>query len=144
MKKVFKLLFSRFNLILIAIILQICLYIVLPIILSQSFPAVPINLILSILAIILVLAIINSDMTQEAQIPLIILCIIAPVLGIAFSLIFLIIKIPRKVKKYARKTVTQLKDGLVIDEKEDAILREEWDERDGGFNDLYNMGVFRA
>lgn len=144
MKKVFKLLFSRFNLILIAVILQLCLYIVLPIILSQSFPAVPINLILSILAIVLVLAIINSDMTQEAQIPLIILCIIAPILGIAFSLIFLIIKIPRKVKKYARKTVTELKDGLVIDEKEDTILKEELNESYGQFNYLYNIGMFRS
>ena len=50
MKKCLKLIFSRFTLICLAILMQLVLYIVFPLVISESFPIVPINIVLSIIA----------------------------------------------------------------------------------------------
>ena len=98
MKKLFKLIFSRFTLILLAILLQLSLYVFLPLFLQAAFPFAKLNIAFTILSVIIVLLIINSDMTIEGQLPLVILCITLPVVGIAFCTLFLRIKVPKKVK----------------------------------------------
>lgn len=94
MKKLFKLIFSRFTLILLAILLQLSLY-VFAAFLQAAFPFAKLNIAFTILSVIIVLLIINSDMTIEGQLPLVILCITLPVVGIAFCTLFLRIKVPK-------------------------------------------------
>ena len=144
MKKFFKLLFGRFSLIIFALILQLCLYIFVPIFLSETFPVIPLNLILSLLAVMLVIAIINSKMIIEGQMPLIILCIISPIIGIAFCCIFLKTKVPKKVKKFEKATVEEIKENLSITEEEKTELENSLNDAYGQFNYIYQTTNLRA
>ncbi len=134
MKKVLKLLFSRFTLIVLAIVLQMLLYIVFPFVLSERFPLVPINAIISVIALIVVLFIINSDIIIEGQLPLIILCITFPVVGIAFCALFLKIKVPRKVKKFAESTFVESKKYIT----RDADYKDNLEKTAGDFGGVVN------
>lgn len=144
MKKILKMLFSRFIIIILAIILQLCLYIFFPLFLSASFPFVPVNLILSLLAIVLVISIINSRIIIEGQMPLIILCIISPIVGIAFCTIFLNVKMPKKVKKYANNTFNQIKNNLTLSDEQSLKLQEELGDVFGQFNYIYQTTLMPA
>ena len=142
MKKCLKLIFSRFTLICLALLMQLVLYIVLPIFLSESFSLVPVNIVLSIIALIIVLAIVNSDMIIEGQLPLIILCIMMPIAGIAFCLLFLKIKIPKKVKKYSEYTFNQFSKNIQISSDVQKILTNECKDASGVFNYIYKTTGF--
>lgn len=144
MKKLLKILFNRFSLIILSIILQLALYIFIPILINYFHPLVinnyfiPFNTIMSVIAIFLVIRIINSDMAIEGQLPLIILCIIVPIVGISFCSLYVKTKIPRKQKKYASSTKECLKAENACYEDEKQNLKEILGEDFGKFNYVFN------
>ena len=141
MKKLFKLIFSRFTLILLAILLQLSLYVFLPLFLQAAFPFAKLNIAFTILSVIIVLLIINSDMTIEGQLPLVILCITLPVVGIAFCTLFLRIKVPKKVKTTARKISEKTKP---ITSYGDVVPKQIADNSKGVFKYVYNVSQMRT
>lgn len=144
MKKIFKLVFSRLTLIILAIIMQVCLQIFIPIFLGSKFPSVPVNLIISILAIIIVIVIMNSDMKVEGQLPIIILCITFPVIGVAVCALFVSPNIPKKVKKYYFNTKNQMKKNMTISDDEKISLTNTLTDDIGHFNYIYNTTGLRS
>ncbi|MBQ8424725.1 MAG: hypothetical protein IJX17_01735 [Clostridia bacterium] len=138
MKKILKFIFSRLSLIFVSIIFQIAWYIFIPIFLGSKFPAVPINLIMSLLAILIVIVIINSDMKVEGQLPIIILCIISPIIGVVISIIFVSPHIPKKIKKFYEESKLQIKENMVLSEKEKENLNKSLGDNQGHFNYIYN------
>ncbi len=143
MKKIFKLLLNRFTIVLIALILQLLLYIFFPLYIGSKFPSIPINLILNILALITVLIIINSDMIIEGQLPLIILCIIAPVIGIAFCTLFLKVRVPRKFKNFARDTYVEINKNMQYSPNDQKSIHKKLGSASGIFDYIYNTTGFR-
>lgn len=137
MKRFFKSLFSRLTLTILALILQLGLYLVVPIVFGKYFPTVPIYAILSLLALVIVISVINSDMTVEGQLPLIILCLVAPIVGVAFCFMFLSTHMPRKIKKNGKqvKAMTEAKLKLTVQQTED--LKNVCGENYGQFNYIY-------
>ncbi len=142
MKKCLKLIFSRFTLICLAILMQLVLYIVFPLVISESFPIVPINIVLSIIALFVVLAIINSDMIIEGQLPLVILCILMPLVGVAFCFLFLKIKIPKKVKKYSEYTFNQFGKNIQLSSDVQKLITTDFKDASGVFNYIYRTTGF--
>lgn len=149
MKKIFKILFNRANLIIISIILQLSLYIIVPIVINYFYPLVinnyyiPFSSLMSVIAVILVIRIINSDMTVEGQLPLIILCIIVPVVGVAVCSLYVKTKIPRKQKKYASATKDCIKRENKNFENEQNHFKEIMGDDFGIFNYIYNSTSLR-
>ena len=140
MKKALKLIFSRFTCIAIAIILQILLWIFVPVLVNSNHPnsLISINVIIAILALLLIIWIINSDMKIEGQLPLIILCILAPALGVVFCALFVRVKIPRKIKKYYKRTIDQTKVANEVDDNYYKDLQSKVNDYYGQFNYLKN------
>lgn len=143
MKKLFKLIFSRFSLILVAILTQLCLYVFLPIFLQAAFPFAKLNIAFTLLSVIIVVFIINSDMTIEAQLPLIILCITLPIVGIAFCAIFLKPGIPKKVRLTAADIKNKITPVLSYP-KDDEIENDTKNRKIGIFNYVYNVSGLRS
>lgn len=150
MKKTLKLIFSRFTLIVLSIILQLALWIILPAFLNHKYPIVinsfliPFNLIVAVLAIFVVTWIINSDIKIEGQLPLIILCILAPTVGIVFCAVFVRIKLPRKTKKHLNKTLEQTKNANTISNEEQQLINNELGLYAGQFNYILNTTSLRS
>lgn len=144
MKKILKSVFSRLTLIIIAIILQLALYLVVPIVFGKYFPAVPIYTITSILALIIVVIIINSDMTIEGQLPLIIMCIVAPFVGVAFCLMFVKPKMPKKIAKNGIAVIEQTKNCLKLTDSKIAELKTICGEDYGQFEHIYKASNMPA
>lgn len=148
MKKFFQLLFSRFTLVVFAIILQLGLYIFLPIILNAFFPLVvnnaivPLNIIIAIISMFVVIWIINSDITIEGQLPLIILCIIMPLIGIVVCMVFVKVHVPRKIKKNLENTNREIAANNKLSEEELKALSEVAGEDFGQFKYIYNTTNF--
>ena len=154
MKKTLKFIFSRFTLVALAIVLQLILWIVLPAYLNYKHPIiinnflVPFNLIIAVLALLSILWIINSDIKIEGQLPLIILCILAPAVGIVFCAIFVKIKLPRKTKKYLKETLEQTKNATAIQNETEKAkqleIEKELGRYLGQFNYIYNTTNLRS
>ncbi|MGN0788200.1 MAG: phospholipase D-like domain-containing protein [Candidatus Onthoplasma sp.] len=138
MKRFFKCLFSRLTITILAIILQLCLYLVVPIVFGKYFPSAPIYTILAIFALILVIIIVNSDMTIEGQLPLIILCLIAPIVGIAFCFMFIATHMPRKIKKNGEQVKNMTKSELELSSQRIEKLKSICGEDYGQFDFIYN------
>lgn len=144
MRKIFKFIFSRFTLIIIALLIQISFYIFVPIVVGESFPSIPINLILSIIGLIVVVLIINSDMIIEGQLPLIILCTIAPILGIAICAMFITPKLPRKIKKHFEEIVREGRQLQALTDDDKCDLKNKLGDYYGQFNYIYNSTSMRS
>ena len=136
MKKTLKLIFSRFTVVAIAIILQVMLWIFIPVIVNNRYPnaLISINFIIAILDLLLIIWIINSDMKIECQLPLIILCILAPALGVVFCALFVRVKIPKKIKRYFTQTIEQTKIANTTEQKYYENLKEKL----GGYYNQFN------
>ena len=137
MKRFFKSVFSRLTFIIIAIILQLALYLVIPAVFGKYFPTVPIHTLMAVLALVIVIAIINSDMTIEGQLPLVILCLVAPIVGVIFCLMFVNLSMPRKIKKngLAVKKISQ--DSLSLTEQQKEKLKQATGDDYGQFDYIY-------
>ena len=130
MRKFFKLLFSRVTLVVIAILLQLCLSIIFPYVLNYFYPVgisniyIPLDSILTIVALILLLRIINSDMNIEGQISWIVLVLLFPMLGIVLYFLFVRRRPPSKHKLYYKKMSQIIKPYLNTSKLEDINLKE--------------------
>lgn len=150
MKKFFKLLFSRFTLIIFAIILQLSLYVILPIILNAQYPLivnnviVPFNIIAVVVSIFVVLWIINSDITIEGQLPLVILCIVMPLIGIVFCLVFVKVIVPRKTKKNLASTNNEIAKNNNLTNEQIETFKTIADSEFGQFQYIYNTTNFAS
>lgn len=146
MKKTLKLIFSRFTVVAIAIILQVVLWIFIPVIVNNRYPnaLISINFIIAILDLLLIIWIINSDMKIECQLPLIILCILAPALGVVFCALFVRVKIPKKIKRYFTQTIEQTKIANTTEQKYYENLREKLGGYYNQFNYLNNTANFKS
>lgn len=71
-----------------------------------------------------VIWIINSDITIEGQLPLIILCIIMPLIGIVVCMVFVKVHVPRKIKKNLENTNREIAANNKLSEKELKALSE--------------------
>ena len=149
MKKFLKIIFNRFNLIILSVILQLAIYIVVPILINYFYPLVinnyfiPFNTIMSIVAVLLVIRIINSDMAVEGQLPLIILCIIVPIVGVAFCSLYVKTKVPKKQKKFASSTKECIKSENQNFKNEINYYKEILGEDFGTFNYIFNSTSLR-
>lgn len=85
-KKIFRLLFSRFTLMFFAILLQVALAIAIAFYFSSYYQVVSIAS--TVLAIVVMLAIINRDMGCDTKLPWCILVAIVPIVGIVLYLMF--------------------------------------------------------
>ena len=146
MKKTLKLIFSRFTIVAIAIILQVMLWIFIPVIVNNRYPnaLISINFIIAILDLLLIIWIINSDMKIECQLPLIILCILAPALGVVFCALFVRVKIPKKIKRYFTQTIEQTKIANTTEQKYYENLKEKLGGYYNQFNYLNNTANFKS
>lgn len=144
MKRILKSVFSRLTLIIVAIILQIALYLVIPAVFGKYFPTVPIHTIMAIPALLIVIAIINSDMTVEGQLPLIILCLVAPIVGVVFCLMFVKTHMPRKIKKNGKIVKEITKQNLELTEQEKEKLKDYCGEDFGQFDYVYKTSNLPA
>ena len=81
-----RLIFSRFTLVFFAILLQIAVFAVTTYYFSTYFGTI--NVILTVITVLLMLTIINRDMSCDAKLPWCILVILLPVLGIILYVCF--------------------------------------------------------
>ncbi len=80
MKKFFKILFSRFTLIFLAIVMQISLAAVILLYFNNYY--VPIRIVTSVIAVLVLLGLINRDMNIEGKLPWAILVAAVPIVGV--------------------------------------------------------------
>lgn len=142
--------FSRMTLVIVAILLQLCLSILLPYLINHFYPVlfnniyISIDVVLSILAFILMMRIINSDMNIEGQIPWIILCLVFPVLGLTLYVVFVRKSPPMKHKPLYKKMNKEIKPHLKVSTLEDIALKEGLGKYYGQFKYIQNATGLRT
>jgi len=150
MKKFFKLVFSRMMLVVVTIILQIIVSIILPYILNIYYPLVinnifiPVDAILSLLALVLVIRIINSNMTIEGQLAWVFICLLFPILGIGLYFLFVRRRPPLKHRKYFKQVMKEGKKYSTYTEQEQDNLKQGLGEYYGQFNYLHTVADFKT
>lgn len=143
MKKVFKLIFSRATLVVVAILLQLGVSIVLPYVINHYYPLVisnlfiPIEILFQLIALILIVRIINSDMNIEGQLVWVFICLLFPLFGIMIYFLFVRRRPPTKHRKYFRAMKYEhikYKERTEIEKKE---IEQEADKYFGQFEYIY-------
>jgi len=150
MKKLFKILFSRMNLVVLAIVLQIVFSVVVPYIINNLYQIefhniiIPIEVFFSIIALILAVRVINSDMTIEGQLIWIILFLLFPIFGIVIYFLFVRKNPPPKHRKYFKVMKQELLKHSNRTEQELADLKQETGPYFGQFEYIYQTTGMRA
>ena len=143
MKRVFKIIFSRMTLVVLAILIQLGISLVLPYVFNHYYPIVfnhvyvPIETIITIFGIILMIRIINSDMPIEGQLTWVIILLIFPIFGILIYFLFVRRRPPRRHKKFYDKVSTEIKQYLVKYKEEDDELKTKLGKYYGQFEYIY-------
>lgn len=118
------------TLVIVAILVQLSISVILPYVLMEVSPFgfnyiyIPIEAVLSVLAAILMVRVINSNMNIEGQIAWIILFLLFPILGISLYFIFVRRRMPMKYKPYYKKMADEIKPYLKVSTLEDIALKE--------------------
>lgn len=150
MKKVFKILFSRMMLVILAILLQIALSVALPYVIGYYYPFVyrniyiSVDIILRIIGIIVFIRIINTDMNIEGQLTWSVLLLTFPILGIILYFLFVRRKPPARHKKYINHINNQIKQYQVRYKEEDNELKQDLGEYYGQFEYIYSTTGLKA
>ena len=150
MRKLFKKIFSRSHLVVIAILLQLGISIVLPYIINNYYPLVinnvfiPVDACFTLLAIILMIRVINSNMTIEGQLLWIVLFLGFPLFGIMIYFLFVRKNPPPRHKKYFKQAKQDLKLHSQRTASEVAELKEETGKYFGQFEYIYQTTGLKA
>ncbi len=145
MKRALKIIFNRFTLVAVALILQIIFSISLPYALSYFFPEIFgtlyswVNLIINLFALILLIYLINSNMIVEGKLTWCIVVLIFPIFGLTIYLIFVRHKPPYKYEKYYEYAKKSIEKYQVKYDFEDKKLMEDLGKYYGQFEYLYNI-----
>ena len=130
MKNIFKKIFSRATLVIIAILLQLAISLLLPYIINHFYPIMfgkyylPIDIIINVVAFILLLYLINSDMLIEGRLTWCIILLLVPIFGIIVYFVFVRRKPPRMHKKFYEKVRAEIKQYEVKYSQEDDYLKQ--------------------
>ena len=144
MKKFFKIIFSRMTLVIIAIILQLAVSVLLPYIISYFYPLnfknifVPIDFIFTILGIILMIRIINSDMNTEGQLSWAVLLLGFPILGIFVYFLFVRRRPPHRHKKLYKQVADEIRQYQTKSAEENNFLQQQLGKYYGQFEYIYS------
>ena len=131
-------------LVIVAIVLQLAISLALPYIFNYYFPLyfqniyISIDIVLRLLAIILFIRMVNTNMNIEGQLSWSILLFIFPILGILLYYLFVRNRPPRRHKKYFTHTTNQLKQYQIKYKEEDNKLKSELGDYYGQFEYIYN------
>ncbi|MBR6779067.1 MAG: cardiolipin synthase [Clostridia bacterium] len=143
MKKFFKIIFSRMTLVIVAILLQLSISLVLPYVINHYYPLVinnifiPLEIVLGVFAFVLVVRVINSDMTIEGQLVWVILFLSFPLFGIMIYFLFVRRHEPPKHKKYFKVAKQKIIECTKRTEQEVKDLKSETGEYFGQFEYIY-------
>ncbi len=143
MRKLFKILFSRMTLVIIAILLQIIVFVTLPYTFLDQYSQflqhfyLSVDLVFRCISIILLVRIINIDMNIESKLTWSILLLILPVLGILLYFIFVRRRAPMHHKKYFEHTAKQIKQYQIKYKEEDDKLKKELGDYYGQFEYIF-------
>ena len=144
MKKFFKIIFNRSTLVIIAILLQLGLSFLLPYMIAHYYEVsfsrvfVPVDLVFTIIAIIVLIRLINSDMTIEGQLTWSIVLLIFPVFGVIIYFVFVRNRPPKRHTKYYKKVRNEVKQYQVKYKGEDEYLKSQLKDYYGQFEYIYN------
>lgn len=144
MKKLFKIIFSRMTIVIIAILLQLGISILLPYIINHFYPIVfnhyyiQIDLVINLIGIILLIHIINTDMHIEGQLTWAILLLMAPIFGIIVYFLFVRRRPPKRHKKFYDKVAQEIKQYQVKYKEENETLKQNLGQYYGQFQYIYN------
>lgn len=144
MRKFFKIIFNRSTLVIIAILLQLGLSFILPYVIAHYYEIsfsrvfVPVDVVFTIIAIIVLIRLINSDMTIEGQLTWSIVLLIFPVFGVIIYFIFVRKRPPRRHKKYYKKVKKEIEQYQVKYKEEDNYLKSQLGEYYGQFEYIYS------
>lgn len=148
MKNIFKKIFSRATLVIIAILLQLAISLLLPYIINHFYPIMfgkfylPIDIVINVIAFILLLYLINSDMLIEGRLTWCIILLLVPIFGIIVYFVFVRRKPPRMHKKFYEKVRAEIKQYEVKYSQEDDHLKQNLGEYYGQFEYIYGaMGL---
>ena len=139
MKKFFKIIFNRSTLVIIAILLQLGLSFLLPYMIAHYYEVsfsrvfVPVDLVFTIIAIIVLIRLINSDMTIEGQLTWSIVLLIFPVFGVIIYFVFVRNRPPKRHTKYYKKVRNEVKQYQVKYKGEDEYLKSQLKDYYGQF-----------
>ncbi len=144
MRKFFKIVFSRMTLVIVAIILQIGLSIIIPYLINQHFPLyfsnvfIPIDFVFSVLGILLLIKIINSDMNVEGQLSWAVILLAFPLLGILIYFLFVRVRPPKRHKKFYERVRNEITQYQHKSQDEDESLRQNLGRFYGQFEYIYS------
>ncbi len=122
MKKIFKILFSRMTIIALIIIVQLVGIIITFNYFSSAIPVA--SILVPIIEVVVLVEIINRDMTSELKLPWLMIILIVPVGGIVIYYIFSKNYYPKKYNLYFQKLFKNIKYNLVQHEEDSSILNE--------------------
>ena len=144
MRKFFKILFGRMTLVTVAIIGQLLISVALPYLLNYFHPEIfgqlflTIQMAATLIAVIMIVAIINSDMIAEGKIIWIILFFVFPLFAIVIYRLFVWHKAPRKHRRYSQKVKNVVKEINIQTKQEELDLKSKIGEDFGQFQYIYN------
>ncbi len=150
MKRLLKLIFNRFTLVAVALILQIAFSICLPFMLSYFYPDIFgkvyswVEITINIFALILLIYLINCNMIVEGKLTWAIVVLIFPIFGLVIYLIFVRHSPPVKYKKYYEKAKENIVKYQVKYDFEDKKLKEILGKYYGQFEYLYNISNMKT
>ena len=143
MRKFFKILFGRMTLVTVAIIGQLLISVALPYLLNYFHPEIfgqlflTIQMAATLIAVIMIVAIINSDMIAEGKIIWIILFFVFPLFAIVIYRLFVWHKAPRKHRRYSQKVKDAVKEINIQTKQEELDLKSKIGEDFGQFQYIY-------
>lgn len=145
MKRILKVIFNRFTLVTVALILQIVFSVSLPYLIAVLFPNlfggiyIWVDVFINIMALVLLIYIINCNMIVEGKLTWAIVMLVFPIFGLFIYLVFVRHKPPFKYKKYYEKSKENIANYQVKYDFEDRELKEKLGKYYGQFEYLYNI-----
>lgn len=150
MKKFFKIIFSRMNLVAVAIIAQLLLSVALPYVLNFFYPEIfgelyiVVQAGITLVAVVMLFVIINSDMIVEGKLVWIILFLVFPLFGIVVYRMFVWHKAPKRHRIHYENVKNQVKEINKKSVTENAKFKEKLGEHYGQFEYIYNTSNLKT
>lgn len=150
MRRFLKIIFNRMTFVAVAIILQLIISILFPYILSFYYPFtfnniyIPIDTVLKLIAIILMLRVINSDMTVEGKMPWIILFLWLPIIGIVLYVVFVRPRPISKLRQYCSQLRQEISPYLRINDCQEIEFKNGLGDYYGQFKYIHNSTGYRV